>query len=605
MWKKIKEFISKLNKNNRFIILTFIACFIFGLYLNSYSANIKQQEVPQEVSYVEFLEMVDEGKVKAVALDLKKPVFSFQDNEDKYYYTQNPKTADFKEFLLKKGISVTEVESTSQNALVTEIFNSIRFILFFAFGIWLFKRTIPAQRNEEITDNIPNVTFDDIAGCKELKKDMQFIINYLKNPKEYTEMGARMPRGIVLYGPPGTGKTLTAKAIAGTAGVPFFSVSGSDFVEMFVGLGAKRVRDLYKKARKKAPCIVFIDEIDAVGTERGTTNNSERDQTINALLNELDGFNGTEGIVTIAATNRIEDLDHALIRPGRFDKHIAVPLPEREDRLAILKVHAKNKKFDASVKLEDIAAMTVGFSGAALEALLNEAAFIAVNEKKKCIDMNGIDTAFWRIIMKGDKKESHSRDKNELRIAAYHEAGHALATKLLTDDEVPKVTIIASTSGAGGVTFRTPKETSLVSKKYLRKLIQIMYAGRVGEFLLLKNEDEITTGASNDIQQATNLIKQYITTYGMSEKFGMINFNEFAKGAGVLSVASNENILDEASKLSKSLYDETVNLLKANEDILIEIAEELLKKETLNNSEIDEIIKKRRTKEGNEEKQVS
>ena len=234
---------------------------------------------------------------------------------------------------------------------------------------------------------------------------MQFIINYLKNPKEYTEMGARMPRGIVLYGSPGTGKTLTAKAIAGTAGVPFFSASGSDFIELYVGVGAKRVRELYEKARKSAPCIVFIDEIDSIGGERGLTSNSERDQTINALLNELDGFNGTEGVITIAATNRLELLDSALTRPGRFDKHIAVPLPEREDRLEILKVHAKNKKLAEDIKLKDIAAMTVGFSGAALESLLNEAAFNAVNAKRQFITKEDIDAAFWKLLMKGTKRK--------------------------------------------------------------------------------------------------------------------------------------------------------------------------------------------------------
>lgn len=590
MWKKIKDFFLK---NNRGLIMFLTLLLFFGFYLNYYSEGMEAIEEPKEITYNEFLQMIENKEVKSVEIDLNQPLFGIIDNNEVLYYSHNPKTANFKEFLLTNDVEVIEVNFKDKNILISEIFNTLRFILLFGFGIFLFRRMLPNNRQDEIVENIPQITFDNLAGSQELKKDMQFVVNYLKDSNQYIEMGARMPRGIVLYGPPGTGKTLTAKAIAGTAGVPFFSVSGSDFVEMFVGLGAKRVRDLYKKAKRRAPCIVFIDEIDAVGTSRGVSNNSEKDQTINALLNELDGFSGGEGVITICATNRIEDLDPALIRPGRFDKHIAIQLPEKDDRLAILNVHAKNKKFAKEINLKEIASMTVGFSGAALEALLNEAAFIAVNEKKEYIDTDSIDKAFYRQVMKGDKKENHSsRDKEELRLVAYHEAGHALATKLLTDEEVPKVTIISSTSGAGGVTFRTPKETSLYSRKYIRKLIQIMYAGRVGEYVLLQDEDELTTGASDDIKQATNLIKQYITTFGMSNTFGMINLNEFSKGTSIINSSDTDRVIKEASKMSNELYEEILKLLQEHKDLLKAIAEELLEKETLTNSQIEKIMSK-------------
>jgi cell division protease FtsH len=437
-----------------------------------------------------------------------------------------------------------------------------------------------STKKHNIVTERPNVTFNDVSGCKELKKSVQNDIECLKNPKLLQEMGARMPKGMVLYGPPGTGKTLIAKAIAGTAGVPFISASGSDFIEMYVGVGAKRVRDLYAKAREKAPCIVFIDEIDAVGGKRGTPNNNERDQTINALLTELDGFSGSEGILTICATNRLDMLDPALIRPGRFDKQLAVPLPDKSDRLAILKKHASNKKLSEDISLELLSEKTMGFSGADLEGLLNESALIAISLDHKYITKEDVENAFFRIVMKGDKKEN-TRSEFENKLVAYHEAGHALATKLLTDDDVPSVTIIGSTSGAGGVTFRSPQEKVVHSKKYLRNLVKVMYAGRAAEQLLLENDDEITTGASNDIKQATRLIKDYLGTYGMGEN-GMLAMDEFEN--------TDRDILKEASKMAKTLYQETVDLLTENSLLLSKIADALIEKESIDGDELDDII---------------
>ena len=441
---------------------------------------------------------------------------------------------------------------------------------------------VPSQQRETAP---PNLTMDDLQGQPELKKELRLLAGYVAQPQKYQKIGARMPKGVILYGPPGTGKTLAAKVVASTAGVPFLSVSGSDFMEMYVGVGAKRVRELFVEARKKAPCIIFIDEIDAIGGQRGTSNNSEKDQTINALLTELDGFKGSEGILVMVATNRLDILDPALVRPGRFDKHIAVPLPDKEGRLGILKLHAKNKRFDKSVDFEELSASTSGFSGADLESLLNESVLIAANDNRTRATKEDVDRSFFKLVMKGDRKENQSsRDKEELELVAYHEAGHALAIKLLTKDSVPKVTILSSTSGAGGVTFRNPSENSLPSKSYMRCLVQTMYAGRAAEYVLLGNEELITTGASSDIKQATRVIKQYIEAYGMGN-LGMIDLSQFQNEA-----MANNNIIKEASKMATSLYKEVIDLLEDNRAVLVAIAKNLLAKETLGEAELDAII---------------
>ena len=348
---------------------------------------------------------------------------------------------------------------------------------------------------------------------------------------------------------------------------------------MYVGLGAKRVRELFEDARKKAPCIVFIDEIDAIGTHRGAYGgNSEKDQTINALLAELDGFSQRESIVVIAATNRIEDLDPALIRPGRFDKHIAVNLPDYEDRLEILKIYAKDKKLADDVDLEELAKLTIGFSGAGLEALMNEAAIIAVNKGADKIRKEDIDDAYFKMVVKGHKKENRNTNKKEIELIAYHEAGHALCAKLLTDNSVPKVTIIPSTSGYGGVTFNIPNKMGLLTKKEILNNIKVLYAGRAAEYILRGNEEEVTTGAVQDIKQATDYIKRYFSEFGKREKFGM------------LEIQDEKIITEEAIKFSKQLYNATLELLIENKDKLEKIAEELIIKETLSEEDLDRII---------------
>lgn len=423
------------------------------------------------------------------------------------------------------------------------------------------------------------ITFSEVQGIDELKPDLFRLVDSLKHPYKYKSLGARPTKGLILYGPPGTGKTLIAKAISGEADVPFFSASGSDFIEKYVGVGASRIRDLFSKARKSSPCIVFIDELDAIGGNRGESNNSERDQTINALLTELDGFTSSDGILTICATNRLDILDPALIRPGRFDLKIAVNLPDKQARYQILRLHSAGKKMSEEVQIESLAKKTSGFSGAELENLLNESALIAAMKNKDHIMNEDIEDAFFKIIMNGHKKE-RIKDDNYARLVAYHESGHTLATKLLTNDGVTTVTIIQSTSGAGGVTFRAPEDMPLKSKKYLKSLIKVMYAGRAAEEILLNSSEEITTGASEDIKQATEIIKQYIAIYGMGNQ-GMLDLTQ---------LANQFNMIEEASALANELYKETVEFLAVNKYKLDHLALALMEKETLDEAEIDYII---------------
>ena len=441
------------------------------------------------------------------------------------------------------------------------------------------------------------VTFNDVAGCDEEKQELVEIIDFLKNPKKYAEIGARVPKGVILFGPPGTGKTLLAKAVAGEAGVAFYSISGSDFVEMFVGVGASRVRDMFKTAKENAPCILFIDEIDAVGRQRGAGmggGHDEREQTLNQLLVEMDGFNGNTGIIIMAATNRPDVLDPALLRPGRFDRQITINNPDMRGREAILKVHARNKHLDPSVHLDEIAQRTPGFSGADIENLLNEAALLAARENRKTISTQDIDEAIDRVMM-GPAKKSKKYTETERKLVAYHEAGHAvIGLKLENASTVQKITIVPR-GQAGGYNLMMPKEeTFFHTKNQLLETITGFLGGRVAEELIFK---DVTTGAQNDFEQATKIARAMVTEYGMSD-LGPIQYEQ-PQGSVFLGrdYLKDKNFSDqvaleidkEVRNIIEECYEKAVTVIKANKKLLTNIAEYLLKLETLTKPEIDEI----------------
>lgn len=569
----MRRLLKKINRKSitfaAVLIITLIALFVINKYYE-----------PNQLKYTEFLELVENEEIKRIDLRGNEDIMYVFTIDDVKHTVDNPKTETFKEQMLKEGISVENNTPILKKAL--SIFMLVLQIGIFALIIIIalnFTKSTRKGAGKTVNKESPKITFDDIAGNMEAKEDMKFLVNFLKDPDKYRKIGAKLPKGVVLYGPPGTGKTLMAKAVAGEAKVPFYYATGSDFVEMYVGLGAKRVRDLFKVAKENSPSIVFIDEIDAVGSHRGSNKqSSENDQTINALLSELDGFDSNDSVIVIVATNRIEDLDPALIRPGRFDRHVSINLPDYNDRREILKIHSKDKNLHESVNLDSLANITIGFSGASLEALMNEAAIIAVNNGSDVIREEDIDESYFKIAMKGNKKINKNKDKDEIKLIAHHEAGHALAIKLLTDNHLHKVTIIPSTSGAGGATFSVPKKMSLISKKELLNNVKILYAGRAAEEILKGNNDDITSGAKQDIKQATSYIKAYFSELGMSEEFGM------------MAISNEDLYMNEAVKLSEKLYKETLDLLLENKDKLDKISKALIDQETLTGEQIDEII---------------
>ena len=444
------------------------------------------------------------------------------------------------------------------------------------------------------------VTFRDVAGADEEKADLEEIVDFLKEPKKYMALGARIPKGVLLVGPPGTGKTLIAKAVAGEAGVPFFSISGSDFVELYVGVGASRVRDLFDQAKKHAPAIVFIDEIDAVGRQRGAGlggGHDEREQTLNQLLVEMDGFGNNAGVIVMAATNRADILDPALLRPGRFDRQIYIGVPDIKGRVEILKVHARKKPFEDDVSFDAIARSTVGFTGADLENLLNEAALLAAREGKTKIGLQAIDNAFLKVIM-GNEKKNRGRTEHERKITAYHEAGHALTSRVLpTQDPVQQVSIVPR-GRAGGFTLNMPKEDKYYNtKQQMEEELIVLLGGRVAEKLIM---DDISTGASNDIQRATDIARKMVTKYGMSEKIGPIDFSstqsevflgrDFAN-TNQLSEQTASLIDSEVKELIHKAYERCEQILRENMDILHRLAQFLLENETMDNAQLEAIYK--------------
>lgn len=449
------------------------------------------------------------------------------------------------------------------------------------------------------TDDKKKVTFDDVAGADEEKEELKEIVEFLKSPKKFVELGARIPKGVLLVGPPGTGKTLLAKAVSGEAGVPFFSISGSDFVEMFVGVGASRVRDLFDQAKKNAPCIVFIDEIDAVGRHRGAGlggGHDEREQTLNQLLVEMDGFGINEGVIILAATNRPDILDPALLRPGRFDRRVVVGLPDIKGREHILKVHARGKPLGSDVKLDDMAKTTPGFTGADLENLLNEAALLAARKSKRQINMDDIKEAIFKVIM-GPEKKSRVINEKEKKLTAYHEAGHAIAVRLMsTTDKVDRVSIIPSGMAGGYTAYKPEEDKSYHTKGQLMERILVALGGRAAEQIVL---GEISTGASGDLKTANGVARNMITKYGMSEKLGNLIFGnendevfigrDFAQARNYSEEVAAQ-IDREVKSIIDSAYEKIIGALNDNIDRLHRVAQALIEKEKLEGVEFEEIF---------------
>lgn len=544
-----------------------------------------KNNTPKEVKYEEFLKMTNKKNVKKIVWSEKKDAFTFYDKAEKPYSTENPKYEDFKKDMLEKGIEVKEIGGLSNYE--TPIMVIVQLAMYGVFFVLLFKTSgIGAGLSDKKEkDAKSDVKFSDVAGLEEVKEDLMTVVDFLKNPDEYKEAGAEIPKGVLLYGPPGTGKTLLAKAVAGEAGVKFKAVSGSDFDEKYVGVGASKMRKLFDDAKNNAPCIIFIDEIDSMGGRRHSKQNSYDRQTLNTLLSEMDGFDGSGGVVVIAATNRIEDLDPALTRPGRFDNHFAVSLPATaKERKIIINLYAGNKKFADDVDMESFAKETMGSSPATIKTVLNEAAIIATRKNKGIITREILDEAWMKQLMEGHLKKNGEKDNVEL--VAWHEAGHALAGLLMGQD-LTKASIIPSTSGAGGATFITPRKLGLFTVKELREQVVMLYSGRNAEAVLAEKNGEslgITTGASNDIEKATGIIKKMITEYGMNENFGLLNLEELEIKPDVIA--------KEAVSLSKELCSESYNLMMDNADTLKKIAEALIEKETLTGEEIRKIAGK-------------
>jgi cell division protease FtsH len=577
-------------RRKKIILITLITLLIITI-ICSYSFILNKREY-EEISYNMFIEEVEKGNVKEVYYS-DSPKIKGEFRNGGYFTTDNPRTENFKEKLLLSNVNVVE----ENNNTTKDIFGVVFFVLFFGLAIYFMNKN-SRQAQKEITEmssiengneNSVQVTFNDVAGNEEAKESLRELVDFIRNPEKYERYGARMPRGVLLYGPPGTGKTLLAKALAGEAGVPFFAVTGSDFIQVYAGLGASRIRSLFKKARQIGKCVIFIDEIDALGKKRrgGLPGGSdESDRTLNALLTEMSGFKGSEGIIVIAATNRIDTLDEALLRPGRFDRQIEVGLPDVNARYKILKLHSKNKPLSEDVDLRKVAYQTVYFSGAKLESLMNESAMLAAKENERVISMKHIDKAFYTVIAGEEKKDRSNITIEDKKITAYHEAGHALVTKLVSPkNRVTKVTIIPSTKGAGGFSMNIPPDKMYQTKEDIKNNIMIALAGRGAEELIFGKE-KITTGASNDLQKATNMILALIARMGMDEEAGLINY-EVALGN---NVGSNSYVLERAKYLIDKLYNETKEIIKNNLVLLREIADLLLEKETLSEDEIEAIL---------------
>jgi len=583
----------------------YILALVLFIVINTFIFPRLFEEKVEEVNYNTFLELLEDRDIGEVEVTDTQIIFKLKGEKNKIYTTGLMPDPDLTNRLEEAGVSFSKSVPKEVSPLVNILIRLSPMLIFLAIGHYLSKNLekrmggmyfgksnakiyVPAQAG---------TTFDDVAGQDEAKEALQEIVDFLHNPKKYQEIGATMPKGALLVGPPGTGKTLLAKAVAGEADVPFFSISGSEFVEMFVGLGAAKVRDLFKQAQEKAPCIVFIDEIDTIGKKRdgvGISGNDEREQTLNQLLTEMDGFDGKEGVVILAATNRPESLDKALLRPGRFDRRIPVELPDLNGREAILKVHAKKIKMESDVDFRQIAKATAGASGAELANIVNEAALRAVRHNRTKITQEDLEEAV-EVVIAGYQRKGAVISPKEKRIVAFHEIGHALvAAKLTNTDPVHKITIIPRTSGALGYTMQVPEdEKFLMSKEELFNKIVILCGGRAAEEVMFNT---ITTGASNDIEKATELARAMVTRFGMSENFDMMALetvtNQYLGGDSSLACSPETAAKadEEVLNIIKTAHTKAIKILEENRLKLIELSNYLLEMETITGEKFMELL---------------
>lgn len=600
-------------RNNRggqgimaFILLTLVALFVYALISNSIS-----HASTQEKSYSDFIKQLDKGNVKSVEFDSYEIDYKLVDDGHKdydiTYYTgrvaDDELVPTLKKAKTSEGKSI-EIKAAIPDNTSTWIFNILSFIVPLIL-LWVLLAFVSKKMGGSMgmgvgkstakvyVEKSTGVNFKDVAGQDEAKESLQEVVDFLHNPKRYTDIGAKLPKGALLVGPPGTGKTLLAKAVAGEAGVPFFSLAGSDFVEMFVGVGASRVRDLFKEAQKMAPCIIFIDEIDAIGKSRDSRyggGNDEREQTLNQLLAEMDGFDTSKGLLILAATNRPEVLDKALLRPGRFDRRIIVDKPDLKGRLETLKVHSNDVKMDESVDLDALALATAGLVGSDLANMINEAAINAVKNGRQLVNQSDLFEAFELVAVGGKEKKDRVMSDKERKIVSYHEVGHALVSALQKNTEpVQKITIVPRTMGALGYTLQTPEEEKyLETKDELLAKITTYMAGRAAEVLVFNS---VTSGAANDIENATKIARAMVTMYGMSDKFGMMCLatvqNQYLEGGAGLICGENtaSQIDDEVLSIINSSYAEAMKLLDENREILDSISDYLYEKETITGKE--------------------
>ena len=599
-----------MNSNWQTIAMLVVAALLMIMIVSWMNSAVESRQ-RKELSYNEFVQMVEDGKVESIRVKdavievMPKAEATEYSQQMKYYVVRIEGDYQFLNRVLENNV-ITNRENGSTNALLIALLNyAVPFLILLFLMNFTMKRMggggimgVGKSNAKMYVQKETGITFKDVAGEDEAKESLTEIVDFLHNPGKYTKIGAKLPKGALLVGPPGTGKTLLAKAVAGEAHVPFYSLSGSDFVEMFVGVGASRVRDLFKNATENAPCIIFIDEIDAIGRSRDSRmgGNDEREQTLNQLLSEMDGFDSTKGLLVLGATNRPEILDPALLRPGRFDRRVVVDKPDLNGRINILKVHSKEVLLDETVDFKEIALATSGAVGADLANMMNEAAINAVKNGRSAVSQKDLFEAV-EVVLVGKEKKDRIMSKEERRIVSYHEVGHALVSALQKHSEpVQKITIVPRTMGALGYVMNVPEEEKFLNtKKELEARLVELMGGRAAEEIVFET---VTTGASNDIQQATNLARAMVTQYGMSEKFGLMALesqeNQYLTGRAVLNCgdATAAEIDKEVMKVLKDAYEAAKSLLNENRDAMDQIADFLIEKETITGKEFMKIFRK-------------